>query len=231
MFSRLFYADLRSRLDWAVSRRWYQLRVSWHAWDKEPWLFALVLGLIATAFVFGLRAAYEQSLKPISLPGAVKIDWVTDLNDPVVRDYVDRARFERLLRAKGINKDTTVVFYGDKNNWWATYAFWVFKLFGVENIKLLDGGRLRWVDEGRELVTDAPSYAQGNISVRERDDSKIRAFRAEVQQHVNRSGKLVDVRSPEEYRGERLHMPEYPNEGAVRWTGRNCKACSISRDE
>src|SRR5258707_11135701 len=126
------------------------------------------------------------------IPGAVKIDWVTDLNDPVVRDYVDRARFERLLRAKGINKDTTVVFYGDKNNWWATYAFWVFKLFGVENIKLLDGGRLRWVDEGRELVTDAPSYAQGNISVRERDDSKIRAFRAEVQQHVNRSGKLVD---------------------------------------
>jgi len=150
------------------------------------------------------------------IPGAVKIDWVTDLNDGLVRDYVDRARFERLLRAKGINKDTTVVFYGDKNNWWATYTFWVFKLFGVENIKLLDGGRLRWVDEGRELVTDAPSYAQGNISVRERDDSKIRAFRTEVQQHLNRSGKLVDVRSPEEYRGERLHMPEYPNEGAVR---------------
>jgi len=150
------------------------------------------------------------------IPGAVKIDWVTDLNDPLLRDYVDRARLERLLRAKGINKDTTVVFYGDKNNWWATYAFWVFKLFGVENLKLLDGGRLRWVDEGRELVTDAPSYSQGNISVRERDDSKIRAFRAEVQQHVNRNGKLVDVRSPEEYRGERLHMPEYPNEGAVR---------------
>jgi thiosulfate/3-mercaptopyruvate sulfurtransferase len=150
------------------------------------------------------------------IPGAVKIDWVTDLNDPLVRDYVDRARFERLLRAKGINNDTTIVFYGDKNNWWATYAFWVFKLFGVENLKILDGGRLRWADEGRELVTEVPKYPQGNITVRERDDSKIRSFRAEVEQHVKRSGKLVDVRSPEEYRGERLHMPEYPNEGALR---------------
>jgi thiosulfate/3-mercaptopyruvate sulfurtransferase len=150
------------------------------------------------------------------IPGAVKIDWVTDLNDPLVRDYVDRPRFERLLRAKGINNDTTIVFYGDKNNWWATYAFWVFRLFGVENLKVLDGGRLRWADEGRELVTSVPQYPQGNITVRERDDSKIRSFRAAVEQHVKRSGKLVDVRSPEEYRGERLHMPEYPNEGALR---------------
>ena len=150
------------------------------------------------------------------IPGAVKIDWVTDLNDPLVRDYVDRARFEKLLRAKGINDDTTVVFYGDKNNWWATYAFWVFKLFGVENLKILDGGRLRWAEEGRELVTAVPTYPAGNITVRERDDSRIRAFRAEVEQHVKRRGKLVDVRSPEEYRGERLHMPEYPNEGALR---------------
>ena len=150
------------------------------------------------------------------VPGAVKIDWVTELNDPQVRDYVDRARFERLLRAKGINNDTTVVFYGDKNNWWATYAFWVFKLFGVENLKVLDGGRLRWVDEGRELTTVAAKYPEGNITVRERDDLRIRAFRAEVEQHVKRRGKLVDVRSPEEFRGERLHMPEYPNEGALR---------------
>ena len=150
------------------------------------------------------------------IPGAVKIDWVTDLNDPLVRDYVDRARFEKLLRAKGINDDTTVVFYGDKNNWWATYAFWVFKLFGVENLKILDGGRLRWAEEGRELVTAVPKYPEGNITVGERDDSRIRAFRAEVEQHVQRRGPLVDVRSPEEYRGERLHMPEYPNEGALR---------------
>ncbi len=150
------------------------------------------------------------------IPGAVKIDWVTDLNDPLVRDYVDRAGFERLLRAKGINNDTTIVFYGDKNNWWATYAFWVFELFGVENVKILDGGRLRWADEGRELVTAVPNYPEGNIKVRERDDSEIRVFRPEVEQHVKRRGKLVDVRSAEEYRGERLHMPEYPNEGALR---------------
>src|SRR5204863_4525283 len=150
------------------------------------------------------------------IPGAVKIDWVTELNDPLVRDYVDRARFERLLRAKGINTDTTIVFYGDKNNWWATYAFWVFKLFGVENLRMLDGGRLRCAEEGRPLVTEAARFPEGNIKVRDRDDAKIRAFRSEVQQHVNRNGKLVDVRSPEEYRGERLHMPEYPNEGAVR---------------
>ena len=150
------------------------------------------------------------------IPGAVKIDWVTELNDPLVRDYVDRARFERLLRGKGINNDTTVVFYGDKNNWWATYAFWVFKLFGALNLKILDGGRLRWAEEGRELVTAVPKYPEGNITVRERDDSRIRAFRVEVEQHVQRRGPLVDVRSPEEYRGERLHMPEYPNEGALR---------------
>jgi thiosulfate/3-mercaptopyruvate sulfurtransferase len=150
------------------------------------------------------------------IPGAVKIDWVTELNDPLLRDYVSRERFERLLRAKGIDNDTTIVLYGDKNNWWATYAFWVFKLFGVENVKVLDGGRLRWVDEGRALTTAAATHPAGNITVRERDDSRIRAFRGEVEQHVKRSGKLVDVRSPEEYRGERLHMPEYPNEGALR---------------
>jgi len=92
------------------------------------------------------------------IPGAVKVDWVTDLNDPLVRDYVGRERFERLLRAKGINNDTTIVFYGDKNNWWATYAFWVFRLFGLENLKILDGGRLRWAEEGRELVTTVPQY-------------------------------------------------------------------------
>ncbi len=150
------------------------------------------------------------------IPGAVKVDWVTDLNDPLVRDYIDRARFERLLRAKGISSDTTIVFYGDKNNWWATYAFWVFTLFGVERLKVMDGGRLRWAEEGRELVTAVPKYPEGNITVRERDDSRIRAFRVEVEQHVQRRGPLVDVRSPEEYRGERLHMPEYPNEGALR---------------
>ena len=150
------------------------------------------------------------------IPGAVKVDWVTDLNDPLVRDYIDRARCERLLRAKGINSDTTIVFYGDKNNWWATYAFWVFKLFGVEQLKVMDGGRLRWAEEGRELVTAAPRYAEGNITVKERDDVRSRAFREQVLTHVKSGKRLVDVRSPEEYRGERMHMPEYPNEGALR---------------
>ena len=150
------------------------------------------------------------------IPGAVKIDWVADLNDPLTRDYIDASRFQRLLRAKGISENTTIVLYGDKNNWWATYAFWVFKLFGVKNVRLLDGGRLRWADEGRELVTQVQRYPEGNITISGRDDRANRAFRDQVLDHVNHGKRLVDVRSPEEYRGERLHMPEYPNEGALR---------------
>jgi thiosulfate/3-mercaptopyruvate sulfurtransferase len=150
------------------------------------------------------------------IPGAVKIDWVEDLNDPVTRDYVDRERFQGLLRSKGIDDDTTIVFYGDKNNWWAAYALWVFRLFGLENLRIMDGGRARWEQEGRPLTTEVPTYREGAITVGERDDVGIRVFREEVEQHVERRGKLVDVRSPEEYRGERLHMPEYPNEGALR---------------
>jgi thiosulfate/3-mercaptopyruvate sulfurtransferase len=150
------------------------------------------------------------------IPGAVKLDWTTDLNDPIVRDYIDRERLQALLRSKGVNDDTTIVFYGDKNNWWATYALWVLQLFGVKNVKILDGGRLRWVEEGRKLTTDAPSYPAGTITLQERDDSKIRAFRDEVLEHLKTKGQLVDVRSPEEYRGERTHMPEYPQEGCLR---------------
>jgi len=150
------------------------------------------------------------------IPGAVKVDWVADLNDPLTRDYIDAPRFQRLLRAKGINDNTTIVFYGDKNNWWATYAFWVFRLFGLKNLRVLDGGRLRWVDEGRELVTQTPRYPEGNITISVRNDTGHRAFRDQVLEHVNRGKRLVDVRSPEEYRGERMHMPEYPNEGALR---------------
>ena len=150
------------------------------------------------------------------IPGAVKVDWTNDLNDPLVRDYIDSERLQRLLRSKGIDKDTTIVFYGDKNNWWATYAFWVLKLFGLERVRLMDGGRLRWVDEGRPLTTDAPTYPAGNVVVGQRKDAPVRAFRDEVLKHVERRGQLVDVRSPEEFRGERLHMPEYPSEGALR---------------
>jgi len=150
------------------------------------------------------------------IPGAVKVDWVADLNDPLIRDYIDRACFERLLRSKGISDDTTIVFYGDKNNWWSTYAFWVFRLFGAEDLRIMDGGRLRWAEEGRQLVTDVPHYLEGNLKAKDRDDAPIRTFREQVMEQVRSGRPLVDVRSPEEYRGERLHMPEYPNEGALR---------------
>jgi thiosulfate/3-mercaptopyruvate sulfurtransferase len=150
------------------------------------------------------------------IPGAVKIDWVGDLNDPLIRDYLSRDQLQRLLRAKGISDDTTVVLYGDKNNWWATYAFWVFRLFGLTRLKVMDGGRVRWAEEGRPLVTVLPSHPDGNITVAERNDRAIRALRDDVQSHVAAHRPLVDVRSPEEYRGDRLHMPEYPNEGALR---------------
>ncbi len=150
------------------------------------------------------------------IPGAVKIDWVADLNDPVTRDYIDAASFEKLLRSHGIDEDTTIVFYGDNNNWWAAYAFWVFRLFGVKNLKLMDGGRARWEQEGRPMTTEVPSYPEGNIRIEGRDDEAIRAFRDDVFAHIAAGRPLVDVRSPEEYSGERLHMPAYPNEGAMR---------------
>ena len=150
------------------------------------------------------------------IPGAVKIDWITELNDPVVRDYIDRERLQALLRARGISDDTSIVLYGDKNNWWATYAFLVFRLFGIERLRIMDGGRALWEKQGRPLVTDLPHHAPGSITIGERDDRAIRAFRDEVLAHVRARGPLVDVRSPEEFRGERLHMPEYPSEGALR---------------
>jgi thiosulfate/3-mercaptopyruvate sulfurtransferase len=150
------------------------------------------------------------------IPGAVKIDWVADLNDPLIRDYLDAARLQELLRANGIGRETTVVLYGDKNNWWATYAFWVFRLFGLEHLRIMDGGRARWEQEGRPLVRDVPAYPRGNIVVGPRNDAGIRAFREDVLLHVEAGRPLVDVRSPEEYRGERLHMADYPNEGALR---------------
>ncbi len=150
------------------------------------------------------------------IPGAVEVDWTRDLNDPLRRDYLGKAGFERLASRIGITPDTTVVFYGDKNNWWACYAYWVFQLFGHTRSKVMDGGRLKWQNEGRELVRDEPSYPRTTYSAPERDDSRIRAFRDQVLAHVRARQPLVDVRSPEEYSGERLHMPDYPNEGALR---------------
>jgi thiosulfate/3-mercaptopyruvate sulfurtransferase len=150
------------------------------------------------------------------VPGAVKVDWHTDLQHPLSRDYLDEEAFARLMREKGIGRDTTVVFYGDKNNWWATYALWVFRLFGHDAVKVMDGGRKKWEDEGRPTTTDAPSYAATEYPTPKRDDEKIRAFRDDVLDHVKKHGQLVDVRSPEEYSGEKLHMPDYPQEGAMR---------------
>jgi thiosulfate/3-mercaptopyruvate sulfurtransferase len=150
------------------------------------------------------------------IPGAVQIDWATDLNDPLRRDYLDRAGFEKLMSSKGIGNDTTVVFYGDKNNWWATYAFWVFQLFGHTNARVMDGGRLKWEKEGRETTRDNPSYPATQYKAPERDDTKVRAFRDQVLEHVKTARPLVDVRSNPEYTGERLHMADYPNEGALR---------------
>jgi thiosulfate/3-mercaptopyruvate sulfurtransferase len=150
------------------------------------------------------------------IPGAVNIDWHADLNDPMVRDYVNPQQFAALLSRNGISPDTTVVFYGDKNNWWASYAFWVFQLFGHKNAKLMNGGRMKWVAEGRELSKERPNYPAANYPVPARDDSKIRAFREDVLKHQAAGKPLVDVRSPGEYRGELLHMADYPQEGAVR---------------
>ena len=150
------------------------------------------------------------------IPGAQKIDWHTDLNDPVMRDYVSRDQFQQLLRRLGISDETLVVFYGDKNNWWAAYAFWVFHLFGFRNARLLDGGRLKWELEGRALVTDRSSFAPSAFVAQEREDARIRAFLPEVLTHSQSAGQLVDVRSTPEYTGEKLHMPEYPQEGAMR---------------
>jgi thiosulfate/3-mercaptopyruvate sulfurtransferase len=150
------------------------------------------------------------------LPGAVEVDWTRDLNDPLTRDYLNREQFIELLSRNGIGPDTTVVFYGDKNNWWAAYAFWVFNLFGFKNAKIMDGGRLKWVKEGRELSRDVPNYFAEPMAVPDRDDSTDRAFRDDVLRHLDKAGKLIDVRSPEEYAGTRLHMPDYPNEGALR---------------
>jgi thiosulfate/3-mercaptopyruvate sulfurtransferase len=148
------------------------------------------------------------------IPGSVKVDWHTELNDQVTRDYLDGEHFAALLSEKGIGRDDTVVIYGDRNNWWAAYALWVFSLFGHPDVRLLDGGRAAWVAEDRELTTDVPSRPATDYPVVERDDTTIRAFKDEVLQHLGQP--LVDVRSPAEYSGETTHMPDYPQEGVLR---------------
>ena len=149
------------------------------------------------------------------IEGAVKIDWHTDLNDPVTRDYIDGAGFAALVGGKGISRDSTVVIYGDKNNWWAAYALWVFTLFGHEDVRLLDGGRAKWEAEGRAYTTDVPSPAAVDYPVVERDDSEQRAYKDDVLAAIG-TVPLVDVRSPEEYVGDRTTAPAYPEESALR---------------
>ncbi|MEX5260133.1 UNVERIFIED_CONTAM: sulfurtransferase [Kocuria sp. CPCC 205274] len=149
------------------------------------------------------------------VPGAVKIDWHTDLNHPDTRDYVDAAEFAELMARKGISRDTTIVVYGDKSNWWAAYALWVFELFGHPDVRLMNGGRDKWVAEGRELSTEKVVPERADYPVVERDDAPIRAFQEDVLAHLGEQP-LIDVRSLPEYTGERTHMPEYPQEGTLR---------------
>ncbi|MCD1144063.1 sulfurtransferase [Kocuria sp. LUK] len=149
------------------------------------------------------------------VPGAVKVDWHTDLNRPDTRDYVDGAGFAELMSRKGISRDTTVVVYGDKSNWWAAYALWVFELFGHPDVRLMNGGRDKWVAEGRELSTEKVERPRADYPVVEREDARGRAYQEDVLAHLGR-GPLIDVRSLPEYTGERTHMPDYPQEGTLR---------------
>lgn len=148
------------------------------------------------------------------IPGAVKLDWHTELNDQVRRDYLDGPNFAKLMRTKGISRNDTIILYGDKSNWWAAYAFWVFKLFGHEDVRLLDGGRQKWVAESRPMTKEKPERPEGEYPEVARNDEQIRAFRDDIAQHS--PSPIIDIRSPQEYTGERLHMPDYPNEGAAR---------------
>ena len=149
------------------------------------------------------------------LPGAVKIDWFTTLQAPLARDFIDRDAFEQLCSSLGISNDTTVVFYGDKNNWFACYSLWLFVYYGHLHLKIMNGGRLKWMQEGRPLVHEMPQVAPAEYHALPPDLS-IRAYRDEVFRHLERGLPLVDVRSPQEYSGELLHMPGYPQEGAQR---------------
>jgi len=147
---------------------------------------------------------------------AVKLDWHTDVQDPVRRDFVNKAAFEALMGRYGISNDTTVVFYGDKNNWYAAYSFWLFKLYGHQDARIMNGGRTKWEAEGREYVRDAPQFAATHYTAQDAN-LDIRAFRRQVEDQLeSQRGALVDVRSPDEYSGKLTHMVNYPQEGAQR---------------
>ena len=151
------------------------------------------------------------------IPSAVHVDWRRDLQDQLIRDYISPEEFAALASRNGIGKETTVVFYGDKANWWAAYALWAFRLFGHEKVKLLDGGRAKWIAEGRTLTRKVPAYASAIYPVQStRDDVSIRAFKDDALEFCRKGKPLVDIRTPAEFRGEITHMPEYPQEGVLR---------------
>jgi thiosulfate/3-mercaptopyruvate sulfurtransferase len=150
------------------------------------------------------------------IPGAIKLHWRDDLQDPIERDLIERDVFERLMGERGISNDTTLVLYGDKNNWFAAYAYWYLKIYGHEDVRILDGGRQKWIDDGRELTTDVPTPQPSQYQAKERDET-IRAFRGGVREGIGAGEKaLVDVRSPQEYTGELIAPPGYEQEGAQR---------------
>jgi thiosulfate/3-mercaptopyruvate sulfurtransferase len=150
------------------------------------------------------------------IPGAVKLHWRDDLQDPVERDLVEKAEFERLLGSRGIGNDTAIVVYGDKNNWFAAYAYWYLKVYGHGDVRILDGGRQKWIDEGRDLTTASPQVAQASYAAKDRDES-IRAYRDAVRETIGATGQaLVDVRSPQEFSGHLIAPPGYEQEGAQR---------------
>jgi thiosulfate/3-mercaptopyruvate sulfurtransferase len=161
------------------------------------------------------------------IPGAVKLHWRDDLQDPIERDIVEKAEFERLMGSRGIGSDTTVVLYGDRNNWFAAYAYWYLKIYGHQDVRIVDGGRQKWIDEGRLLTTDTPPAGSATYVAQEADES-IRVRRDTVLQGLGNGGgrALVDVRSPQEYSGELMAPPGYEQEGASR-TGHIPSAQSI----
>jgi len=150
------------------------------------------------------------------VPGAVKLDWHVDVQDRVSRDFISQCEFEQLMSLWGITNDTTIVFYGDKNNWYACYSFWLFNMYGHTKLKIMNGGRVRWEAEKRELTEEVPWY-EPTVYHAQPADETIRAFRDDVVAGLKNPGRrLIDVRSPQEYSGELLHMVNYPQEGAQR---------------
>ena len=150
------------------------------------------------------------------IQNAVKLDWHTDVQDPVERDFVDQAAFEALMSRYGVSPDTTIVFYGGKNNWYAAYSFWLFRMYGHRDLRIMNGGRAKWEAENRPYVKEEPQVAATQYTAQEADAS-IRAFRRQVEAALEaHSGALVDVRSPDEFTGKLVHMINYPQEGAQR---------------